>query len=789
MPSTQPGQAPITTFCPAPASVGANPTSFQERCVPGALDAGWDNPSGLGTGQAWPGGADVNLAQQDVFDTLFGSWIMERSTSPEAFQEHGVMGKQEPPNDYFATMWEDSFICAVSPLQAAHQQHQIQPPPPQQQPRLARQFQTDLQKSMSQHGPPRSPRGEQEVPVMAVQRSCSPPEASNAVHDSGRSSWGPQPGVETAHLGQTPGPGVDRQLQGLVAHAPGQVLQRSRSQRIQAQQVQQRRKEGVERAPSEQAAPLQRAQSREQPAQAVGQTQQLRASVSADTAPPPPGLAATAVTHPKLEAPDVVTAVGVVSSTPTPAAVAPATLAPPPVCTAAAAPSPSLAPHDTHHDASQTVTQAQQQSTPSVVSLPVQQLQKITAPLPPSLLPPSLLPPSLPLPSLPLPSLPLPSLPVPWSVLGLGVEQAAAAFYPQARPGMVLHLVRCSGCLTPGADSVSSQHAAPSMDPSLLAALTAGWQPPPLPLGLGQLPPPTPGPWRPAGLPPLPPHMMLPPAVMLMHVQASEVRVRVRHMAGQRLANGEKSRFLSVVGVTRPLTSRQATPPPGPLPCTAAHPPRHADSQVDSTAKSANRAAPVYSCLPALLAPPGEDAAYAQMSGLGAPVSQPMGSTPFPPGIPPLPLPSLPGMPPLPFPSLANSAYPFLLPQPSAATLQLTPAQPPGPTPTTPPHTQPHQQPDLFQLPPEHPPRTHPLPAAPASVPPPACPSATPPVRPSGAATTGQAPRRTHHPPSHPWMRSHAHSRPPTCRRPRPPTRRTLLEATSSRPWLPLPTM
>lgn len=59
------------------------------------------------------------------------------------------------------------------------------------------------------------------------------------------------------------------------------------------------------------------------------------------------------------------------------------------------------------------------------------------------------------------------------------------------------------------------------MDPSLLAALTAGWQPPPLPLGLGQLPPPTPGPWRPTGLAPLPQHMMLPPAVMLMHVQAS----------------------------------------------------------------------------------------------------------------------------------------------------------------------------------------------------------------------------------------------------------------------------
>lgn len=46
MPYTQAGHAPITTFCSAPASAGATETFFQERCVPGAADAGWDTSSG-----------------------------------------------------------------------------------------------------------------------------------------------------------------------------------------------------------------------------------------------------------------------------------------------------------------------------------------------------------------------------------------------------------------------------------------------------------------------------------------------------------------------------------------------------------------------------------------------------------------------------------------------------------------------------------------------------------------------------------------------------------------------
>lgn len=62
----------------------------------------------LGTGQAWPGGADVNLAQQDVFDTLFGSWIMERSTSPEV---SGLRAEHARQVHDWHTLTEGLSVC------------------------------------------------------------------------------------------------------------------------------------------------------------------------------------------------------------------------------------------------------------------------------------------------------------------------------------------------------------------------------------------------------------------------------------------------------------------------------------------------------------------------------------------------------------------------------------------------------------------------------------------------------------------------------------------------------
>lgn len=51
--------------------------------VPGMMCQLLSHCAALGASHVWTGGPDVNLAQQDVFDTLFGTWVLERSTSPE----------------------------------------------------------------------------------------------------------------------------------------------------------------------------------------------------------------------------------------------------------------------------------------------------------------------------------------------------------------------------------------------------------------------------------------------------------------------------------------------------------------------------------------------------------------------------------------------------------------------------------------------------------------------------------------------------------------------------------
>lgn len=142
-----------------------------------------------------------------------------------------------------------------------------------------------------------------------------------------------------------------------------------------------------------------------------------------------------------------------------------------------------------------------------------------------------------------------------------------------------------------------------------------------------------------------------------------------------------------------------------------------------------------------------------------------MGGSALFPGIPPLPIPSLPGsMPPLPFPSLPN-AYPFLLPQPSAAIPQLTPAQLQALSYLAPP-SQPGNNTSIQLPPPSLPlsslPLTPSIPSLPISVPPAPALSA-PHCAPISAAAAPVVPGpilSLHL--SHPPTASTLHSRPPT---------------------------